>query len=314
MKNYVGIDISKKDFYASSSEEDAPLKYDNSKTGLKAFCKQLKKLNFQPDNTEIGVESTGAYHYLLAMYCTNKGYTVKVINSLIVKKHNQTNLRRVKNDSKDSMLIRYCLVQGFGYPFQETPESILIRTILRQRNSLADLRRTFKVKQVDLELKETSLNIKLPEVNKDIISFVSEQMNELDKKMKQFEPQLQKLLQTIPGVGPITAISFIAELGNIERFSSSKKLTAFVGLDSRVHQSGTSINGLGYISKRGNKILRTRLFNASMVAVQRPNIFKTFFDKKISEGKPYMVALCATMHKMVHVIYAVWSRGTPFVA
>jgi transposase len=80
-----------------------------------------------------------------------------------------------------------------------------------------------------------------------------------------------------------------------------------------VHQSGTSINGKGYISKRGNKILRTRLYNAASVAVLRSNMFKDFFEKKRAEGKPYKVALCATMNKMTHVIYAVWKRGTPFV-
>lgn len=84
-------------------------------------------------------------------------------------------------------------------------------------------------------------------------------------------------------------------------------------IDPRVHQSGTSINGKGYISKRGNKILRTRLFNAAAVAVLQDNMFKAFFQKKKSEGKPYRVALVATMRKMTHVIHAVWTRGTPFV-
>ncbi|MDP2691084.1 MAG: IS110 family transposase, partial [bacterium] len=45
-----------------------------------------------------------------------------------------------------------------------------------------------------------------------------------------------------------------------------------------------------------------------------PNLFHEFFQKKRSEGKPYRVALCAVMRKMVHVIYAVWTRGTPFVS
>lgn len=119
-------------------------------------------------------------------------------------------------------------------------------------------------------------------------------------------------MQTIPGVGPITAISFLSEVGDISRFNTSKKLVAYIGLDSRVHKSGTSINGKGYISKRGNKILRTRLYNATSVAVLRSNMFQDFFQKKRNEGKPYKVALVATMHKMTNVIYAVWKNKTPF--
>ena len=134
----------------------------------------------------------------------------------------------------------------------------------------------------------------------------------MEKQLKTFRKPEQKLLQTIPGVGPITAVSFIAEVVDIKRFKQSKQLVAYIGLDSRVHQSGTSVRGKGYISKRGNKILRTRLYNAASVAVLRPNLFQNFFQKKRSEGKPYKVALVAVMHKMTNVIYSVWTNNKPF--
>jgi hypothetical protein len=46
--------------------------------------------------------------------------------------------------------------------------------------------------------------------------------------------------------------------------------------------------------------------------VLHDNIFRDFFQKKRSEGKPYKVAMCATMNKMAHVIYAVWKSGEFF--
>jgi len=92
----------------------------------------------------------------------------------------------------------------------------------------------------------------------------------------------------------------------------TKKLVVFVGLDSRVHQSGTSVHGKGYISKRGNKILRTRLYNAASVAVLHDNLFRDYFQKKRSEGKPYRVALVATMNKMTRLIHSVWTNNKPF--
>jgi len=134
----------------------------------------------------------------------------------------------------------------------------------------------------------------------------------LEQELKAFRPPEQKLLQTIPGVGPLTSAAFVTEVGDIKRFAHPKHLVAFVGLDSRVHQSGTSIHGKGYISKRGNKILRTRLYNACSVAVLHPNLFQRFFQKKRSEGKPYRVALVATMNKMTHVIHSVWTNNKPF--
>jgi transposase len=80
-----------------------------------------------------------------------------------------------------------------------------------------------------------------------------------------------------------------------------------------MHQSGTSVNGRGSISKRGNHQLRTVLFNAAFAARQSNPAFKAYFEKKRSEGKHYLSALAAVERKLVHVIWAVWTRGTPFV-
>src|SRR6266852_7988932 len=85
------------------------------------------------------------------------------------------------------------------------------------------------------------------------------------------------------------------------------------GLDCRVYQSGTSVHGKGYISKRGNGYLRHILFNAAFVARQYNPDLKRYHEQKMREGKHYFSALCAVERKLVHLIYAVWKRGTPFV-
>lgn len=311
--NYVGIDIAKKDFYACFDEQAESKKFNNTSLGINSFIRHLSKSNFQIQNTVIGLESTGSYHLRLCLRCSALGFQTKVINPLIVKKQNQTNLRRVKNDQKDARLVRYCLTTGAGYAFSETPDTLLLKSLVRQRNSLANMLFKNKRQREDVKYKEDCLKIKLNPVYQEIQSVLSQKIKELEKQLKGFRKDEQKLLQTIPGVGPITAVSFIAEVRDIGRFKQSKQLTAYIGLDSRVHQSGTSVHGKGYISKRGNKILRTRLYNAASVAVLHPNLFQRFFQKKRSEGKPYKVALVAAMHKMVHVIHSVWTHNRPFV-
>jgi hypothetical protein len=54
------------------------------------------------------------------------------------------------------------------------------------------------------------------------------------------------------------------------------------------------------------------LYNAASVAVLHDNLFRDYFQRKKSEGKPYRVALVATMNKMTHVIHSVWTSGRPF--
>lgn len=221
-------------------------------------------------------------------------------------------MRRVKNDKKDASLIRYCTTNQAGYKFIDDGETLTLKSLVRQRDSLAMMKNVLNRKQEAVAYKEKHLGISISNSNKRLIKAVDVEIEKLKDELKEYRPEEQKLLRTIPGVGPITAVSFVSEVGDIQRFSDPKKLVAYAGLDSRVHKSGTSINGKGYISKRGNKILRTRLFNACSVAVLHDNVFRDFFQKKRSEGKPYKVALVATMNKMAHVIYVVWKSGRPF--
>lgn len=313
MKYHIGIDISKRDFHVCFDEDEIIEKFGTDFAGIDEFLKRLKEQKMTSGKTLIGMEATGSYHLPVAYRCTQFGYTVHVINPLITKKQNQTNLRRVKTDASDAILVRNCLMKGAGYPFRETAETIKLKTLVRQRARFSMLRHRTRLKDEEVTHREEYLNIGITPVNSELYDFLDEKIRDLDAHLRTHESSTQKLLRSIPGVGPQTAVTFISEVSNIARFPDAQKLTAWVGLDPRVHESGTSIHGKGYITKRGNKLLRTRLFNAASVAVLHSNMFQRFFQQKRSEGKPYRVALCAVMRKMIHVIHAVWSRGTPFI-
>ena len=314
MIHNIGIDISKRDFHVCFSEDGEVLIFKNDTVGIRKFIKHLKTIKCTTKNTVIGLESTGSYHLPVSYLCAQADYMVKVINPLITKRQNQTSLRRVKTDKQDARLIRHCTVNGAGYALCDTAETLSLKLLVRQRSQYSILRHKARHRHADVQSREEFLNISITTVNKELYDFLDTKIKLLDSILRKYNPQTQKLLRTIPGIGPQTAITFLSEAGDINRFPDAQKLTAWIGLDPRVHQSGTSINGKGYITKRGNKLLRTRLFNAASVAViHPPNIFYEFHQKKLSEGKPYRVALCAVMRKMVHVVYAVWRNQTPFV-
>lgn len=313
MKYHIGIDISKRDFHVCFDEEHGIEKFSTSQVGICTFLSRLKSQKMTIGKTLIGMEATGSYHLPVAYQCSQAGYTVNVINPLITKRQNQTNLRRVKTDSSDAKLVRQCVKNGAGYPFRETSETIKLKTLVRQRARFSMLRHRARLKDEEVVNRERYLEVGITALDKELHDFLDEKIRGLDSELRGYESETQKLLRSIPGVGPQTAVTCLSEIGDIRRFPDGRKLTAWVGLDSRVHQSGTSINGKGYITKRGNKLLRTRLFNAASVAVLHENMFQKFFLQKRSEGKAYRVALCAVMRKMVHVIHAVWTRGTPFI-
>lgn len=310
--NYVGIDMAKASFFACLAEGQEARQWNNNTTGIKLFFNNLAKNDFTKNNTILGVESTSCYHFPICIKSQKLGYKIKVINPLITKKQNQTTLRRVKNDPKDAKLIRYCLAQGNGYLFESDQEQIILKTLIRQRSAISQNKNKIKTQRDNLDFKEKAINTKINNIYDELFEILEEKQKQIEKELSKYNKETQTLLQSIPGVGPVTAASFISEIIDIKRFKHPKQLTAYCGIDPRVYESGTSIKGKGYITKRGSKILRTILYNATSVAVLHDNMFKDFFQRKRDEGKPYRVALVATMRKMVHVIHAVWTRGTPF--
>ena len=120
-----------------------------------------------------------------------------------------------------------------------------------------------------------------------------------------------KLLRSIKGVGPKTAVPFLAEMGSIENFSSPKKLIAFAGMDPSVCQSGKYV-GKSKLSKRGNRHLRRAIYLMASAVVSQNAFFKAYFLRRKREGLKPQRALLATAHKLIRVIFAMLSHRTYF--
>ena len=120
-----------------------------------------------------------------------------------------------------------------------------------------------------------------------------------------------KILRSIKGVGPKTAVPFLAEMGSIENFSSPKKLIAFAGLDPSVCQSGKFV-GKSKLSKRGNRHLRRAIYLMASAVVSQNAFFKAYFVRRKREGLTPQRALLATAHKLIRVIFAMLSHRTYF--
>jgi transposase len=120
-----------------------------------------------------------------------------------------------------------------------------------------------------------------------------------------------KILRSIKGVGPNTAVPFLAEAGEVKNYSSHKKLIAYAGIDPSVHQSGTFI-GMSKLSKRGNRHLRRAIYLMTASVVSQNPFFKAYFLKRKREGLAPQKAIFATAHKLIRVIFAMLSQRTYF--
>lgn len=119
------------------------------------------------------------------------------------------------------------------------------------------------------------------------------------------------IIRSIDGVKDITGSTFLAELGDINKFNSYKHIIAFAGLDPSIHQSG-QYEGHSTISKRENRHLRRVIFVMTLCAVRSKNAFREYFLRRKQEGLPPKKAILATAHKLIRVIFAMLSNKTLF--
>jgi transposase len=128
-------------------------------------------------------------------------------------------------------------------------------------------------------------------------------------------PDFQRL-QTLPGIAAITALTILAEAGDLRRFRHHRQFLKYCGLDLAKSQSGQS-KGREVLSKRGNKRLRLAFWMAGLVAIhQRENIFRDKYERYLS-ATPFdpdrkRKALTAVAAKMARVAYALVKHGSEY--
>jgi len=135
------------------------------------------------------------------------------------------------------------------------------------------------------------------------IELYNEQILAIVTMMEQTMKKMDSKITTIPGIATITGAIILSEIGDINKFSSAKKLVAFAGLDPITTQSGKFENKSGHISKRGSPQLRHALFMSANVVRQNDENFRKYYDDKIKRGKHHYSALNATAAKLLRVVY-----------
>lgn len=122
-------------------------------------------------------------------------------------------------------------------------------------------------------------------------------------------------LMTIPGVGAVSAVTFVATIDTPDRFKRSRSVGAYIGLTSRRYQSGDIDYG-GRISKRGDRMLRTVLYDAANSLLCRvksgPGQALKDWAKALKKRTSHKKAVVALARKLAVIMHAIWKDGTEF--
>ena len=109
-------------------------------------------------------------------------------------------------------------------------------------------------------------------------------------------PEVGRLM-SVPGVNVITATTFLAAIGEIDRFPSPRRLVGYLGLDPRVRQSGEGPTARGPISKQGSAPARWALVEAAWSVVNAPGPLRAFYQR-LRARRGAQVAIVATARKL----------------
>lgn len=118
-------------------------------------------------------------------------------------------------------------------------------------------------------------------------------------------------LMSVPGIGEVTALTWVLEIGDVERFAGSKKAISYCGLCSAQRESAGK-EQRGPLSKKRNKYLQTKLVEAAKLAPQWNWQLAIVHEKALRHGNRNQATL-AVARKLVEYLLAVDRRGTPFI-
>lgn len=167
-----------------------------------------------------------------------------------------------------------------------------------------------RMQELDKELPEHVVRVAC------VVQALSEQIGELDKELTEIakNDELCVRLMTVPGVGPVTAVRFVAAIDQIERFSSSHAVQSYFGLVPGERSSGDSKQRTS-LTKAGSADVRRVLVQAAWAAWRHRHTHPmVVWAKQIAQRRSNQVAVVALARKIAGILYAIWRDGTRYDA
>lgn len=270
----------------------------------------LQKVQSQHSKLQAGCEATGSYHLSVLRACLDLGLPCRLLNPLTTKQYTKSTVRGRKTDRDDALSIARLILRGEGNLVTAAslnPARNFVRLATKAQQHIHALRLQQRY------LGETTKLSSEFGFARAIVALEAVSSNLRQQASKLVDQTSYHLLTSLVGIGPAIAVSLAAEIGDISRFGSAKQLVAYAGLDPRVRQSGTVLRRNTKLTKRGSAELRHSLFLAANIARQHDPELKAYYQKKRGEGRTYTEATVATARKICNRVFAVLSRGTPYV-
>lgn len=316
----VGIDVSKLTLDVFLYNKKVHRQFANSFKGFAAMQKWIISL-VSTDQVIYCFEHTGWYCLQLSHFLHGQSAFYCCINPLEIKR--SMGLKRGKTDKTDS----YEIARFAWLRKEELECSLPMPLKLIELQRLMSLREQLVKQSTALKNLEKGMISVMEKLNDDLsIATIKDSLNYINLQIKKVEKAMEslikldvkmclnyKLAKSVKGVGKILAIQMLLHTHNFTRFKEWRAFSAYCGLVPYPFQSGTSINGRKKTHAICDVKMKSLLSMSAISAVQHDAELRIYYQKRVSEGKPKMVALNIIRNKIVSRIFATVKRGTPYV-
>jgi transposase len=331
---YVGIDVHKKMCQAAVLDEEGVLldeiRFRNDEEGIMDFA--LKLSTFR-DEVKAVVESTGNLWIQVHDMLEGHGFDVALSNPYKTRLIAEAKTKTDKVDAKTlARLLRADMLSTCYVPNKEQRsrrellrhrmQLVKTRTEVKNRiHSLLDkhgLRMPYRTpfsKENVAWLREQGLGFIDDAILRSdlvILESVDDQVGLVEEKIALLavdDPQV-RLLMTMTGVGYFSAMLLLAEIGDIDRFGSDKRLASWAGLAPSVRQSGEKTR-IGGVSGPGNRRVRWVMVQCAHSACRHDPRFRGFYER-YSKRRGGKKAVVAVAHEMIRIVFYMLKRGETY--
>jgi transposase len=306
MEIIVGIDVSKDRLDVHVLPSGEAFWVSNDQAGVEDLVQRLAALS----PSVVGLEATGGFERLAVAALAGAGLAVVVVNPAHVRAYAQALGKRAKTDLIDAAVIAAFIAATKPQlrPLRDAETRGLAELVTRRRQIVQMIvaeenrARTLIAKRAQKSVKRL-----LAALRRELASLDAD-MDDHIRKSPVWRVN-EKLLSSVPGVGPVVARSLIAEmpeLGSLDR----RQIAALAGLAPWTRQSG-KWRGKRFIGG-GRSRVRASLFMAALVAIRHNPVLKAFRDRLVAAGKPKIVAVVATMRKLIIILNAIIRDQKPW--
>lgn len=327
MKNYsivFGIDVSKSTIDVVGINLSGAIIFkhraiENSKKSIQLLVKKITH-KYGVNNVVFAFENTGIYSLHLAYVLNYLDTTYYNLSALEI--HRSMGISRGKSDKIDALVIaKYVLSNDYKIqPSSFTQENIItLQYLYTQRDKIVKAIKCFNNnKELESFLPKKSMST-ISKTTTSIIKNLKRNLQKVEQAILELindDQQLKEdynLCLSVPGIGPQTATYLLIVTKGFTCFNNARQLACYGGVAPFPYQSGSSIRGRNKVNHMADKKLKSLLNMCALNAKKYDYQLKLYFDKKIDEGKNKMLVLNNIRNKILHRVFAVVRRKTPYV-